>query len=100
MTKPMMKAKVFNKDGNRFLVPGIWYDTTDTDAEPTEVAFNAMTFGVVLGAEVESDWLDIDPHADFPNLPYRIVGPQLAHGAMDVVMIGGPLFDAATATPA
>jgi hypothetical protein len=90
------RAKVFVKDGNRFLVPGYWYDTDDLDASPANISLNAMMFAVVLGMEVERDWLEVEADGDgtaqLPNVPYTLVGRQFEHGATDVLLIDGPLF--------
>jgi hypothetical protein len=90
------RAKVFRKDGNRFLVPGYWYEEDDPDASPSSLSLSAMMFAVVCKLDVDKDWLELEATggvADLPNAPYRIVGPQFEHGAVDVLLISGPLFD-------
>lgn len=95
------KAKVFEKDGNRFLIPGIWYVEGDEDETRDCLAAmsNALMFSVACGANYDKDWMEFttsdDGTADVVHVPHRIVGRQFAHGGFDVLLIGGPLFDAA-----
>lgn len=90
------RAKIFTKDGNRFLVPGYWYDTSDPAFASSSMALDAMMFGVVIGCKAVPGWLEVvtdaDGRADIPNQPYNLVGPQFAHGAISVMLIGGPVF--------
>jgi hypothetical protein len=95
-----MKAKVFEKDGNRFLMPGLWFDE-DHIEEGAKTEFDilcdALMYSCVLGLKEEPGWLEIkigeNGEGDIPNRPVRLVGPQFAHGAVDVFVISGPLFD-------
>ena len=94
----MFNVPVFVKDGNRFVVPGFWWD----DANPKDTSFNVlfevMMFSIAANVTKEIECLTFDAEKDgsmeLTNIPYRIVGPQFKHGAVDVLLIGGPLFDA------
>jgi hypothetical protein len=94
----MARAKVFVRDGNRFIVPRFWYCDDDEDASPESIICEAMMFAIVTNAKTEPDWLEIPiddaGRADLLHLPYRLVGQQFAHGACSILLIGGPLFDA------
>lgn len=99
-----IKARVFHKDGNRFLVPGYWCDEGDDDWQGMSISSilcDGMMLGVVCGLDNRQDWLEIetkdDGTADLINIPYRMVGSQFAHGAIDILLISGPLFDEAMA---
>lgn len=87
------RCRVFEKDGNRFLVPGVWHPA---DESSVDVLCNALMFSCVLGAD-EAEWIDVevkdDGTADLEHIPTRVAGRQFAHGAMDVLLLSGPLFD-------
>lgn len=93
-------ARVFvTKEGNRFLIPGYWYVDDDPDVglgSPSAVLIDGMMMGVVCGFKSE-EWVDIESGSDgvgeIAHIPYRMTGRQFAHGAIDVLLIGGPLFD-------
>jgi hypothetical protein len=92
------RAKVFiSKDGDRFLVPGYWYDADDAEFSSSSLTLNAMMFATVCDCKVAPGWLvveaDAEGRADLPNQPYRLAGRQFAHGAIDVMLIAGPCFD-------
>lgn len=93
-------AKVFEKDGNRFLIPGIWYTGGDDNAEGCLSAIsNALMYSVVCGLKEEPGWMEIQADetgkADFVHVPQFIAGSGFAHGGFTVFLISGPIFDAA-----
>lgn len=91
-------AKILVKDGNRMIVPGLWYEVRDY-AESTKVLFDTLMYECVLDAKAEPDWLTIETddegRADIVHVLYDIIGRQFAHGGITVALIGGPLFDEA-----
>lgn len=92
------RAKIFiSKDGDRFLVPGYWYDAADPAFASSSMAIDAMMFAVVIGCKAAPGWLEVstdaDGRADLPNQPYDLVGRQFAHGGVSVMLIGGPVFE-------
>lgn len=89
-------AKVLTRDGNRLLVPGLYYFEDDPEASPADIIIEAMMFSVCTHCNVEPDWLEfstVDGKVDVPNVIFDMIGPQFAHGAVRVWLIGGPLFD-------
>lgn len=96
----LVRARVFvTKDGNRFLIPGYWYSDDDPDlglGSASACLLDGMMIGVVCGFKSE-EWLEIhsgpDGVGEIAHIPYRMTGRQFAHGAVDVLLIGGPLFD-------
>lgn len=91
-------AKVFiTKDGDRFLVPGYWYDVDDHEASPSSIMFGAMTLCAVSDLKTAPGWLEVEADqrgvAALPNQPYDLIGPQFAHGGIRVMLIGGPCFE-------
>jgi hypothetical protein len=91
------RAKIFiSKDGDRFLVPGFWYDTSDAEFSSSSLMLNAMMFAVVCGCKTAPGWLEVetdaDGRADIPNQPYDLIGRQFEHGGIHVMLIGGPVF--------
>jgi hypothetical protein len=98
------RARVFKKDGNHFLIPGYWHPEDDAGWDgmsPLSILCDGMMMSVVCGFDGKEEWRDFeatdDGRADLVNIPYRLVGRQFAHGAIDVLLIGGPLFDEALA---
>ena len=92
------RAKIFeSKDGDRFLVPGYWYDVDDVEASSTSIMFSALTLCAVCGCKTARGWLEVETDASgiaaIPNQPYNLVGRQFAHGAVPVMLIGGPCFE-------
>lgn len=96
------EAKVFEKDGNRFLIPGVWREANG-EYDHGGTIYNALMFSVVLGVKEEPDWLrietDSDGRADFIHVPHFIADRGFAHGGMEVLLISGPLFDEANKAP-
>jgi hypothetical protein len=95
---PTFRAKIFtSKDGDRFLVPGYWYDASDPAFASASMSLDAMMFGVVIGCKSAPGWLEVetnaDGRADLPNQPYDMIGRQFAHGGIRVMLIGGPVFE-------
>lgn len=102
-----VRARVFSKDGNRFLVPGYWCDEDDEDWQGMSISSilcDGMMLGVVCGLDSHQEWLDLEPKedgtADLTYVPYEMIGRVFAHGGTKVMLISGPLFDAAMAEPA
>lgn len=100
----MIRARVFSKDGNRFLIPGYWCDEGDENwsgMSSTAILCDGMMLGIVCGFDAEQDWLDVpigeNGRAELTNIPYRLIGRQFTHGAIDILLVSGPLFDEATA---
>jgi hypothetical protein len=101
----MLHARVFSKDGNRFLIPGYWCDEEDENWEGMSIASiicDGMMLDVVCGFDShQDDWLDIEANADgtadLVHIPYDLIGRQFAHGGIRILLIAGPLFDAAKA---
>lgn len=95
----MVRVRVFERDGNRFLVSGFWY--RDDDPDYFEVMTEAMIFSVVAGCEDKIEWLELEEQSGevvpVKNVHYRLVGRQFEHGAVDIMLISGPLFDEAVA---
>lgn len=95
-----VRARVFvTTDGNRIVIPGFWYSDDDPEigmGSMSVVLCESMLFGVVCGFKGE-DWIEIeadaDGNGDLAHIPYRMTGRQFAHGAVDVMLIGGPLFE-------
>ncbi len=93
-------ARVFvSKEGNRFLIPGYWYADDDPDVglgSASACIIDGMMIGVVCGFESE-EWIDIasgpDGIGEIAHIRYQMTGQQFMHGAIDVLLIGGPLFD-------
>src|SRR6185295_712163 len=92
-------ARIFDKDGNRFIVRGFWYSDDDPEAglgSQLTCMTESMLFAVVMNAKA-NDWIEITAdecgHGAIARVPYRIIGPQFAHGAVDIMLISGPLFD-------
>jgi hypothetical protein len=95
-----IRARVFQKDGNRFLIPGYWCDEADENWQGMSVASilcDGMMLGVVCGLDSHQEWLDVESDADgnaaLTHIPYQMLGQQFAHGGIDVPLISGPLFD-------
>jgi hypothetical protein len=100
----MIRARVFSKNGNRFLIPGYWCDEDDDNwpgMSITSILCDGMMLGVVCGLDSHQEWLDVeaqpDGTADLVHVPYDMVGAQFAHGGTRILLISGPLFDAALA---
>ena len=99
-----VRARVFAKNGNRFLVPGYWYDEDDENwngMSVTSILCDGMMLGIVCGLDNKQEWLDIgtnkDGVADLIHVPCDMVGRQFEHGGIKILLISGPLFDEATA---
>ena len=98
------RARVFKKDANHFLIPGYWYPEDDDNWDGmshSAILCDGMMMSVLCGFDGKEEWKDFeatdDGHADLVNIPYRLVSPRFAHGAIDVLLISGPLFDEAMA---
>ena len=96
------RARVFSKDGNRFLIPGYWCDEDDENWDGmsvSQILCDGMMLGIACGFDSKQEWLDLTTDGDgsvgVRHLRYELVGPQFMHGAITVLLIGGPLFDAA-----
>lgn len=91
------RCKVFERDGNRFLIPGIWHRADDPEGH-TEALCNGLMFSAVLQAS-DDEWIDVEVdengHADLEHVTGRFTGREFAHGSMDVLVLSGPMFDAA-----
>jgi hypothetical protein len=92
------RAKVFiSKDGDRFLVPGYWYDASDPAFPSSSLSLDAMMFGVVCGCKTAPGWLVVETdesgRAALPNQPYDLIGRQFEHGGIHVMLIAGPVFE-------
>lgn len=96
-----VRARVFSKDGNRFLIPGYWCDEDDPDWDGRSMAgviCDSMMMSVVLGLDPCNEWLELAPKpdgtADVLHYLYELHGPQFQHGRATIFLISGPLFDA------
>jgi hypothetical protein len=92
------RAKIFiSKDGDRFLVPGYWYDAADPAFASSSMSLDAMMFAVMCGCKTAPGWLEVETDADgraaLPNQPYDMTGRQFAHGGISVLLIGGSVFE-------
>lgn len=80
------------------IIPGLWHEVSD-DSDETSVLFDTLMYECVLQATAEPGWLEIETddegRANIVNVPTNLVGPQFAHGAITVALIGGPMFDEA-----
>lgn len=98
------RAKVFVQDGNRFLMPGCWYDVGSDEADPTETILDSMMLSLVCGATLEPEWLEVDTddegNFEMDHVEVDLVGRQFAHGAVSVMVIGGPMLEEARARTA
>ena len=96
MTKTF-KAKVFAKDGNRFLVPGVWFESGSD--EFADVLWDAMMMAVTMGAEQEPDLLTVETNDDgsteLAHTLAFVAGRGFAHGGVEVMVLSGPIFDSA-----
>lgn len=99
-----VRARVFSKDGNRFLVPGFWCNEDDEDwrgMSVSSILCEGMMLGVVCGLDSHQEWMDLetreDGTAELTWVPYEMIGRVFAHGGTRVMLIGGPLFDEAVA---
>lgn len=98
--EPMkVRARVYTKDGNRFLIPGHWYCDDDPDVgmgSAASVICDSMMWGIVCGLKAD-DWIDLEAGEDgkgtVEHYEYQMNGRQFAHGGVTVFLIGGPLFD-------
>ncbi len=95
-----IRARVFAKDGNRFLVPGYWCDEDDENwpgMSITSIICDGMLLGMVNGFDSHQEWLDVEVNADgvgsLTNVPCKMVGKNLT---FDVLLISGPLFNEGT----
>lgn len=94
-----VRARVYEKDGNRFLIPGHWY-SDDDDAigmgSASAVMCESMMFSVVCGMKAD-EWLEMEgDNSGLGQLEHYLtdmIGSQFAHGGVTVMLIGGPLFD-------
>jgi hypothetical protein len=100
------RARVFAKDGNRFLIPGYWCDENDENWDGMSISAilcDGMMLGVVCGFDSKQEWLDIevdaDGRGDIPHVECNLVGSQFTHGGIAVLAISGPLFDEGMAKP-
>lgn len=98
-----VRARVYVKDENRFLIPGHWYCEDDPDiglGSATNVICDSFMWGAICGLKAD-DWIDLeageDGHGTIEHYVYNMDGRQFAHGRVTVLLIGGPLFDAAHA---
>lgn len=93
-----IKAMVFTKDGNKFLIPGFW--TKEGDSDRPSLIIDAMMFCITLGLEREKELLTVETDekgsSDFPHIVIDLLSPHLAHGGVKVLAFAGPLFDEAT----
>lgn len=95
----IVKARVFQKDGNRFLIPGYWTSEDDDwkGQSYSAIVCESMMIGVVCGCDAHQEWLDIesspDGHGTIAHVPYLVTGSGFANGGIDVMLISGPLFD-------
>lgn len=97
-----IRARVFSKDGNRFLIPGYWCDEGNEDWDGMSISSilcEGMMLGVVAGFDSHQEWMEFEPKPDgtghIAHFPMDLVGRHLAHGGIKVLVIGGPLFDEA-----
>lgn len=94
----IIHARVFEKDGNRFLIPGYWYCDEDASIglhSVSNVIIDGMMVAVCCRFKADG-WLDVeaDEHgrATVPHFLMDCIGPQFAHGGISVWLISGPLF--------
>jgi hypothetical protein len=94
-----VRARVYTKDGNRFLIPGHWYCDDDPDigmGSASNVICDSMIWGIVCGMKAD-EWVDLDAgedgHGTIEHYVYNMDGAQFAHGRVTVFLIGGPMFE-------
>lgn len=93
----MLRARVFSKNGNRFLVPTLWYNTEDPDARsPADIIIESMWWAISIGVEVETEWAEYPPHPKGGFMAHHkhilLTSRKLLHGACMVLIIEGPLL--------
>ncbi len=96
----IFRARIFTNDnGDQFIVRGFWYSDDDPEAgmgSHLTCLTESMLMSVVINAK-PTGWADVtadeNGHGAIAHFPYRLIGRQFAHGAVDVMLIGGPLFD-------
>ncbi len=94
-----VRARVYTKDGNRFIVPGHWYSNDDPDiglGSMSAVLCESMIWGVVCDLDAK-EWIDLEAGEDgqgtIEHYLLDMVSPKFAHGGVKVLLIGGPMFD-------
>lgn len=96
----IFRARIFeNEKGDRFIVNGYWYSDDDPETgmgSHLTCLTESMLISVVINAK-PTGWAEIEAdengHGSIAHYPYRLTGRQFANGAVDVMLIGGPLFD-------
>jgi hypothetical protein len=98
---PTLRAAVFSKDGNRFLIPGMWSDETDNTRSESDIIIDSMMYRVCLGLESGHDWIEVEVdengRGDIPHTNVDLHSPAMAHGGCTVLCISGPIFEEARA---
>lgn len=94
-----IRARVYAKDGNRFLIPGHWYCDDDPEiglGSHSAVLCEGMMWSVVCGLK-DDEWIDLtaeeDGHGIIEHYLIQMTNPGFAHGGVNVLLIGGPMFD-------
>lgn len=73
---------------NRFVFPGVFAD------EDRSINWSqCLTYEMLLNVKQEKTRLGVDTEFYFPHIKSEAYHPNFAHGAEDVFIIGGPLFD-------
>jgi hypothetical protein len=100
-----IRAAVFSVGGNRFLLSGYWHVEGDENwkgRSMLDLTWDGMMTAIALGCEDPHEWLDLEVNSneevDLINVPATLSGPQFAEGGTEVLLISGPLFDAAQQT--
>jgi len=91
-------ARVFEKDGNRFVIPAFCYSKNDELASTFDIIWGANSWAYWTKSTHEKEWLEFDLRdgiTDIPFLTGSVEGSQFLHGDETVYFISGPLFDKA-----
>lgn len=87
-----MKARVFiARGGNRCITP--MYAGADASDAAIADGIPAGMFAIMAGIEDTGTCVDVEDGQELPNVPVRLLSPGFAHGALDLICIGGPLLD-------
>lgn len=87
-----MKARIFiARGGNRCITP-IYAGADESEASIAD-GIPAGLFAIMAGIEDTGEYIDIEDGQEIRNAPVRLTSPSFAHGALDLICIGGPLLD-------
>lgn len=89
----MIKARVFEKDGNRFITPMYAGNAESESPYWGQDGIPPQLFAMMANLTDTGEWLEFEDGAEIRNRPINLCSPGFAHGAISLICIGGPLLE-------